>query len=51
VTPFNFYPGRIIDGFDTLDDLEKLPVDDKSFRPKAEVKIRRITIHANPLAD
>ncbi|XP_065917044.1 peptidyl-prolyl cis-trans isomerase-like 3 [Dysidea avara] len=42
---------KVIDGFDTVDDLEKLPVDDKSFRPKSEVKIRRITIHANPLAD
>ena len=42
---------RVIDGFDTLDDLEKLPVDEKSFRPKTEIKIRRVTIHANPLAD
>ena len=42
---------RVIDGFDTLDDLEKLPVDEKSFKPKTEIKIRRITIHANPLAD
>jgi len=45
------FPHRVIDGFDTLDDLEKLPVDEKSFRPKTEIKIRRVTIHANPLAD
>ncbi|KAI9030374.1 cyclophilin-like domain-containing protein, partial [Hyaloraphidium curvatum] len=40
--------GKVIDGFDTLDSLEKLPVDDK-YRPlSSDVRIRSITIHANP---
>ncbi|KNC86765.1 hypothetical protein SARC_01099 [Sphaeroforma arctica JP610] len=46
------YPifGRIIDGFDTLDALEKVPVDDK-YRPTREVLIKKVKIHANPIAD
>ena len=43
--------GRVIDGFDTLDDLEKVPVEDKTFRPTTEICIRRVTIHANPIAE
>ncbi|XP_071096340.1 peptidyl-prolyl cis-trans isomerase-like 3 [Haliotis cracherodii] len=42
--------GRVIDGFDTLDALEKLPVNEKTFRPTSDIKIRDITIHANPMA-
>lgn len=42
--------GKVIDGFDTLDELEKLPVDEKH-RPEREVCIRSVTIHANPIAD
>lgn len=42
--------GRMIDGWETLDDLEKLPVHEKTYRPTTEIRIRRITIHANPLA-
>ena len=42
---------RVIDGLDTLDDLEKLPVNEKSFRPLAEKCINNVTIHANPIAD
>ena len=42
---------KVIDGLDTLDVLEKLPVvDGKSFRPCVDTKIRSVTIHANPLA-
>ena len=47
-----FFPhNRMIDGWETLDDLEKLPVHEKTYRPTTEIRIRRITIHANPLAD
>ena len=42
--------GRVIAGFDTLDALEKVTVDDK-FRPVQDVKINSVVIHANPLAD
>ncbi|KAG5677760.1 Peptidyl-prolyl cis-trans isomerase B [Polypedilum vanderplanki] len=41
---------RVIDGFETLDVLEKLPVNSKNFRPLTQVKINDITIHANPFA-
>ncbi|KAK7249824.1 peptidyl-prolyl cis-trans isomerase [Aureococcus anophagefferens] len=39
--------GRLIDGFDALDALEKLPVGKKN-RPTTDVRIERVTIHANP---
>nr|XP_014092651.1 peptidyl-prolyl cis-trans isomerase-like 3 [Bactrocera oleae] len=42
--------GRVIDGFDALDELEKLPVNPKSYRPYIEKKINSVTIHANPIA-
>ena len=42
---------RVIDGFETLDDLEKVPVHEKTFRPLTDIYVRRVTIHANPLAD
>ncbi len=41
--------GQVIDGLDTLDKLEKVPVDAND-RPKQELRINRITIHANPIA-
>jgi peptidyl-prolyl cis-trans isomerase-like 3 len=41
---------RVIDGMDTLDLLEKLDVNSKH-RPLKEVRIQRVTIHANPLAE
>src|SRR5262245_49617151 len=41
--------GKVLEGFEVLDDLEKLQVDKKS-RPKERVEIKSITIHANPLA-
>ncbi|XP_077296189.1 peptidyl-prolyl cis-trans isomerase-like 3 [Arctopsyche grandis] len=42
--------GRVIDGFDALDELEKLPVNAKNFRPLSETRVTSVTIHANPLA-
>ncbi|KAK7934316.1 hypothetical protein WMY93_005212 [Mugilogobius chulae] len=42
--------GKIIDGFETLDELEKLPVNDKTFRPLTETRIKDVTLHANPFA-
>lgn len=42
--------GRVIDGWDALDRIEKVEVDGKG-RPKGEkVYVERVTIHANPLA-
>lgn len=43
--------GRVIDGLEVLDDLEKLPVEDRTYRPMTDVRIQRATIHANPIAD
>lgn len=43
--------GRVIDGADTtLDAIEKVPVDEKH-RPIQDVRIRKVTIHANPIAE
>ncbi|XP_049812922.1 peptidyl-prolyl cis-trans isomerase-like 3 isoform X2 [Schistocerca nitens] len=42
--------GKVIDGFETLDELEKLPVNPKNYKPLTETRINRVTIHANPLA-
>lgn len=42
---------RVIDGWETLDDLEKVPVHEKNYRPLTEIRLRRVTIHANPIAD
>lgn len=41
---------RVIDGLETLDELEKLPVNEKTFRPLTDVRIKEVVIHANPLA-
>ncbi|XP_071947986.1 peptidyl-prolyl cis-trans isomerase-like 3 isoform X2 [Antedon mediterranea] len=43
--------GKVIDGLDTIDELEKLPVNEKNYRPLEKVCISDITIHANPIAD
>ena len=43
--------GKVIDGNETLDDLEKLPVNEKTYKPLTDVRIQKITIHANPIAD
>ncbi|XP_319139.3 peptidyl-prolyl cis-trans isomerase-like 3 [Anopheles gambiae] len=42
--------GQVIDGFEALDELEKLTVNPKTYRPVVEKKINSVTIHANPLA-
>ncbi|KLO17428.1 peptidyl-prolyl cis-trans isomerase-like 3 [Schizopora paradoxa] len=43
--------GKVIDGVDTtLDAIEREPVDKKN-RPLKEVRLEKITIHANPIAD
>lgn len=42
--------GKVLEGFDTLDRLEQLPVD-KKHRPIDPVYINSVTIHANPLAN
>ncbi len=43
--------GHLIDGMDTLNELEKLPVNEKTYRPEYEVKIKNVIIHANPIAE
>lgn len=48
---FLFVDHRVIDGLETLDELEKIPVNEKTFRPLNECRISDITIHANPLAE
>ncbi|RIA92463.1 cyclophilin-like domain-containing protein [Glomus cerebriforme] len=43
--------GKVIDGSDTtLDAIEKVPVDEK-YRPIQDIRIKSVTIHANPLAE
>ena len=42
---------HIIDGVEILDELEKIPVDEKTFRPKYDIKIKNVTIHSNPIAE
>ncbi|EGF80604.1 hypothetical protein BATDEDRAFT_11296, partial [Batrachochytrium dendrobatidis JAM81] len=42
--------GKIIDGLDTLDSLESVPVDG-NHRPNQDIKINSVTIHANPIAE
>ncbi|KAI3701050.1 hypothetical protein L2E82_45693 [Cichorium intybus] len=41
--------GKVIHGFEVLDLMEKTPIG-AGDRPLAEIRINRITIHANPLA-
>lgn len=49
VTWFWLY-SSVIDGMDTLDAMEAVPVVGKKHRPAKEMKLLRVTIHANPLA-
>ncbi|OWZ68349.1 peptidyl-prolyl cis-trans isomerase-like 3 [Cryptococcus neoformans] len=42
--------GKVIDGIETLDSMEKTPVNPKN-RPLQEIKLLNVTIHANPIAD
>lgn len=42
---------KVIDGLEVLDALEAIPVKDtKKYHPVQDVKIRDVTIHANPIA-
>uniref|UniRef100_A0A8D8S4K1 Peptidyl-prolyl cis-trans isomerase n=1 Tax=Cacopsylla melanoneura TaxID=428564 RepID=A0A8D8S4K1_9HEMI len=41
--------GKVIDGFETLDNLEKLPVS-PNHKPIVDTKLNSITIHSNPIA-
>lgn len=41
---------RVIDGLETLDELEKLPVNAKTYRPLTDTRLNSVTIHANPFA-
>ena len=41
---------RVIDGMETLDRMERVPVDRKR-RPEEPITVDRVTIHANPFAD
>ena len=40
----------MIDGFDTLDCIEKVSVD-KGNRPEKEIRLVNVIIHSNPIAD
>ncbi|KAL4434993.1 hypothetical protein ABPG74_017749 [Tetrahymena malaccensis] len=42
--------GKVIDGWEALDLMEKEPVDAND-KPLNEIKINKVTIHANPIAD
>jgi len=42
--------GRVINGFDVLDNVEAAQVNDKN-KPVDNIRLERITIHANPLAE
>ncbi|KAF2632286.1 peptidyl-prolyl cis-trans isomeras-like protein-like 3 [Macroventuria anomochaeta] len=41
--------GKVLEGQEVLDEIEKVPVDKKS-RPQEKIVIEKVTIHANPLA-
>ncbi|TGZ83361.1 cyclophilin-like protein [Ascodesmis nigricans] len=43
--------GRVVDGWDVLEKMEKMDVDKKGRFKGKKVFIERITIHANPIAD
>ncbi|VFV32359.1 peptidyl-prolyl cis-trans isomerase-like 3 isoform [Lynx pardinus] len=40
--------GKVIDILETLDELEKLPVNEKTYQPLKDVLIKDISIHTNP---
>lgn len=42
--------GKVIGGWEVLDKLEQVEVDKKN-RPREPLYVRKVTIHANPLAD
>eukprot|EP00112_Aurelia_sp_Birch-Aquarium-sp1_P013679 Seg2913.1 transcript_id=Seg2913.1/GoldUCD/mRNA.D3Y31 product="Peptidyl-prolyl cis-trans isomerase-like 3" protein_id=Seg2913.1/GoldUCD/D3Y31 len=42
---------KLIDGFEVLDEFEKIPTNEKNYRPLEELRLKGVTIHANPLAE
>lgn len=42
--------GKVIDGFESLDVMEREPVDTKD-KPLNEIKLYSVIVHANPIAD
>jgi hypothetical protein len=50
LTSLFFFILRVIHGFETLDAFERIPVDAK-FRPQQPLRVKSITIHANPIAE
>jgi peptidyl-prolyl cis-trans isomerase-like 3 len=42
--------GRVIDGFETLDAMEREPVG-KNNKPNNEIKIYSVNVHSNPIAE
>ncbi len=42
--------GEVIDGWDTLDAMEIVPVEGKKNKPVKDIIMQSFTIHANPLA-
>lgn len=42
--------GRVLEGWEILDKIETVPVDKKN-RPQESIKIEKVQMHANPLAD
>ncbi|ODO00596.1 peptidyl-prolyl cis-trans isomerase-like 3 [Cryptococcus wingfieldii CBS 7118] len=42
--------GKVIDGLEVLDTMERTPVNPKN-RPLQEIRLERVTVHANPIAD
>jgi peptidyl-prolyl cis-trans isomerase-like 3 len=41
---------KVIDGFEALDLMERVPVDGND-RPLNDIKIHKVIFHANPLAE
>ncbi|TGZ57802.1 hypothetical protein CRM22_009857 [Opisthorchis felineus] len=42
---------KVIDGWNVLDELERAPVEEKTYRPLTDIHIQDVTTHANPFAD
>lgn len=43
--------GKVIDGMDALEALERVPTDPATSKPIQDIRIKEIIIHANPIAD
>ena len=42
--------GKVIHGTETIDAMERVPVDAK-YKPAQPIRVKSVTVHANPLAD